>query len=106
VIHDIAALGVGLAVIFTAPRIADLSGLSLNAAHRLSALNDPLSRPAEGRPLQHENQAASAGGRPYGELAGPAGPAGQSGNYWLCESVRGSLSVLRLPAFARPRLIM
>jgi hypothetical protein len=25
---------------------------------------------------------------------------------WLCESVRGSVSLLRLPALARPRLIM
>jgi hypothetical protein len=38
------------------------------------------------------------------ELAGPAGAVVEQRNQWLCASVRGSVSLLRLPAFARPRL--
>jgi hypothetical protein len=38
------------------------------------------------------------------ELAGPPGPLIERENYWVCESVRGSVSLLRLPAFAKPRL--
>ena len=33
-----------------------------------------------------------------------AGFSGRTDDQWLCGSVRGSVSLLRLPAFARPRL--
>jgi hypothetical protein len=36
----------------------------------------------------------------------PPGPLVELKNQWSCESVRGSVSLLRLPAFAKPRLTM
>jgi len=36
----------------------------------------------------------------------PPGPPANLRNQWSCESVRGSVSLLRLPAFAKPRLTM
>jgi hypothetical protein len=48
------------------------------------------------------------GKTPAGASTGHGRPPGlliEQEDQWLCDSLRGSMSLLRLPAFARPRLM-